>query len=83
MVSRLTEIRMDVFHLTYLLIGFPDAPRVTIISKALDKPVHLFIFITLCLLKNLLLLKRSITCTQFNSLCSTYKVGKKAKKGKG
>ena len=26
MVSRLTEIRMDVFHLTYLLIGFPDAP---------------------------------------------------------
>ena len=26
MVSQLTEIRMDVFHLTYLLIGFPDAP---------------------------------------------------------
>lgn len=25
MVSRLTEIRIDVFHLTYLLIGFLDA----------------------------------------------------------
>lgn len=82
-VSWLTEIRMDVFHRTYLLIGFLDALVLTMISKALDKPVHLFIFITLCLLKNLLLLKRSITRTQFNSLSSTYKVKKKVKKGKG
>lgn len=66
------------FYLTYQLKQQPRYHCVTVSTEAPDKQVHLFPFITASLLKNFVLLKRSITHIQCNSRSCAYKVKNEA-----
>lgn len=61
-----TGLGINVRYLTYQLQQPPRCHCVTVSVAAPDKQSHLFPFITASVLKNFVLLKRSITRIQFN-----------------